>query len=55
MVPFKQLPRPVIREMVKQETERPLATRKTPEGWCDLPKLWEAMDAGHDSLEAPRR
>ncbi|CAK9074055.1 Uncharacterized protein SCF082_LOCUS36118, partial [Durusdinium trenchii] len=51
VVPMKKLPEVAIREMITEETEKVLGKRKSPEGWCDIPKLWHTLDAGHNQLE----
>ena len=35
-----------------QETKKDtIVKRISPAGWCDIPGLWKALDAGHNMLE----
>ena len=48
---------PVFRQgrfygLLWQETKKDaIVKRVSPGGWCDIPSLWKALDAGHNMLE----
>ena len=38
--------------LARQETKKDtIVKRISPGGWCDIPSLWKALDAGHNMLE----
>lgn len=52
VAPFRALPAPAVRDMVEEETKKDtIVKRISPAGWCDIPGLWKALDAGHNMLE----
>eukprot|EP00435_Cladocopium_sp_Y103_P075303 s223_g56.t1 len=52
VAPFRALPTAAVREMVEEETKKDaIVKRVSPGGWCDIPSLWKALDAGHNTLE----